>query len=69
MANRILFQTPETAFDAIHIMQIGHVMLEPFPITGHNDDYVYHDDDDKIHPCIHAYIDVVFSHHHSSNIT
>jgi len=48
MANRILFQTPETAFDAIHIMQIGHVMLEPFPITGHNDDHVYHDDDDKI---------------------
>ena len=70
MANRILFQTPETAFDAIHIMQIGHVMLEPFPITGHDDDDVYHDDEDKIDTYIHTYIhrccflsSSLFNHH------
>jgi hypothetical protein len=32
--SRIVFQTPESAHDAVHIMQMGHVMLDPFPVTG-----------------------------------
>lgn len=31
---RIVFQTPESLHHAVHIMQMGHVMLEPFPVTG-----------------------------------
>jgi hypothetical protein len=31
---RIVFQTPESAHHAVHIMQLGHVMLDPFPVTG-----------------------------------
>ncbi len=32
--NRIVFQTPDSAHHAVHIMQLGHVLLDPFPITG-----------------------------------
>lgn len=32
--DRIVFQTPESAHHAVHIMQMGHVLLEPFPVTG-----------------------------------
>ena len=46
MANRILFQTPESALVAINIMQIGHVLLDPFPVTGKDDDDDDDDDDD-----------------------
>ena len=50
MANRILFQTPESALVAINIMQIGHVLLDPFPITGEVDvgDDVDYDDNDNV---------------------
>jgi len=32
--DRIVFQTPESPAHAVHIMQMGHVLLDPFPVTG-----------------------------------
>jgi hypothetical protein len=32
--HRIVFQTPEDPQHAVHIMQLGHVLLDPFPVTG-----------------------------------
>jgi hypothetical protein len=37
---RIVFQTPESAHHAVHIMQLGHVMLDPFPVTGERLDWL-----------------------------
>jgi hypothetical protein len=34
LKHRIVFQTPEDPQHAVHIMQLGHVLLDPFPVTG-----------------------------------